>query len=116
MAGTMMDRIAKFRIGAIVRHRLYPFRGVVYDVDPIFANTDEWYQAIPAERRPTKEQPFYHLLAENSNGPYEAYVSEQNLLPDSQNGPVGHPAVGQMFDDLVDGCYQPKGDVRKRFN
>jgi heat shock protein HspQ len=116
MTETSSNRRAKFRIGQIVRHRLYPFRGVIYDVDPVFANTDEWYEAIPVERRPSKNQPFYHLLAENSNGPYEAYVSEQNLLPDSENGPVGHPAIGQMFDDLIDGCYRPNGEVRRRFN
>jgi hemimethylated DNA binding protein len=75
---------AKFSVGQIVRHRLYPFRGVIFDVDPVFNNTEEWYQSIPADRRPAKEQPFYHLLAQNAQGgPYEAYVSEQNLLPDA---------------------------------
>ena len=91
-------RTAKFSVGEIVRHRFYPFRGVIFDVDPVFANTEEWYQAIPPERRPSKDQPFYHLLATNAQGPYEAYVSEQNLLPDSENGPVQHPGIDLLFE------------------
>ncbi len=94
----MTDKSAKFGIGAIVKHRLYPFRGVVVDVDPEFDNTDEWYEAIPAELRPDKAQPFYHLLAENSDSYYTAYVSQQNLIPDWENGPIGHPDVDEMFD------------------
>ena len=96
----MSDKSAKYGIGSIVRHRVYPFRGVVVDVDPEFDNTDEWYEAIPAEVRPDKEQPFYHLLAENSDSYYSAYVSQQNLLPDAENGPVSHPDVDDMFDGL----------------
>jgi heat shock protein HspQ len=94
-----VTRQAKFALGEIVRHRLYPFRGVIYDVDPVFANTEEWYQSIPIERRPSKDQPFYHLLAQNAQGgPYEAYVSEQNLLPDAENGPVNHPMIDVLFE------------------
>ncbi|WP_299010730.1 heat shock protein HspQ, partial [uncultured Caulobacter sp.] len=78
----MNSRLAKFAIGQVVRHRIFPFRGVVFDVDPVFANTEEWWQSIPEEIRPTKDQPFYHLLAENEDNSYVAYVSEQNLLPD----------------------------------
>jgi heat shock protein HspQ len=101
-----MDRQAKFALGQIVRHRIYSFRGVIYDVDPVFANTDEWYQSIPAERRPSKDQPFYHLLAQNAQGgPYEAYVSEQNLLPDAENGPVQHPMIDLLFESLADDRY-----------
>ena len=87
----MDDSQAKFCIGAIVRHRLYPFRGVVVDVDPEFDNTEEWYESIPAELRPHKDQPFYHLLAENDDSSYVAYVSEQNLELDATGQPVGHP-------------------------
>src|SRR4051812_14209322 len=91
---TMVNvRIAKYRVGQIVRHRFFPFRGVVFDVDPVFANTDEWYRAIPEEIRPSKDQPFYHLLAENAETEYIAYVSEQNLLPDDTGQPVSHPQV-----------------------
>lgn len=101
----MPMRTAKFEIGQIVRHRVYPFRGVIYDVDPEFSNTDEWWNSIPEDVRPSKDQPFYHLLAENAQGPYEAYVSEQNLLPDDSGEPVDHPAISDYFDSLEDGHY-----------
>jgi len=92
-------RQAKFAVGQIVRHRLFSFRGVIFDVDPTFSNTEEWYQSIPAERRPSKDQPFYHLLAQNAQGgPYEAYVSEQNLVADAEHGPVSHPMIDVIFE------------------
>lgn len=100
-------KTAKFRIGQVVKHRLFPFRGVIYDVDPEFANTDEWYEAIPQEMRPRKDQPFYHLLAENADTEYVAYVSEQNLLDDEGGGPVRHPQIREMFD-IDGGRYLPK--------
>ncbi|MCW5699458.1 MAG: heat shock protein HspQ [Rhodospirillales bacterium] len=101
----MTVRQAKFQIGQIVRHRFYPFRGVIFDVDPEFANTEEWWQSIPEHIRPRKEQPFYHLLAENEETSYIAYVSEQNLLPDESGKPVGHPQVNEIFSGLEDGHY-----------
>jgi heat shock protein HspQ len=103
---------AKFGIGQVVRHRMFPFRGVIFDVDPEFANTEEWYQAIPAEVRPRKDQPFYHLLAENAETAYVAYVSEQNLLDDDTGEPISHPQVGEFFDRGPDGHYSPKGRAR----
>lgn len=105
-------KTAKFRIGQVVRHRLFPFRGVIFDVDPQFANTEEWYQAIPAEIRPRKDQPFYHLLAENDETEYIAYVSEQNLLDDSSGQPVRHPQLREMFERTPDGRYAPKAIAR----
>ena len=96
---------AKFKIGQIVRHRHYDFRGVVFDVDPEFNNTEEWYDSIPADIRPKKDQPYYHLLAENEKTTYVAYVSEQNLLPDAESGPVEHPAIPEIFGDLLGGEY-----------
>ena len=102
------DRLAKFRLGQVVKHRLFPFRGVIFDVDPQFSNTEEWYQAIPAEMRPDKDQPFYHLLAENAESTYVAYVSEQNLLPDSGGGQIGHPDVAKYFSGFKDGHYALK--------
>ncbi len=97
--------VAKFAIGDVVRHRLFPFRGVVFDVDPAFANTEAWYAAIPEDLRPRKDQPFYHLLAENAENSYLAYVSEQNLVPDVTGGPVGHPQAGVIFEGFKDGHY-----------
>ena len=102
-------KTAKFRIGQVVRHRLFPFRGVVFDVDPQFSNSEEWYEAIPAEVRPRKDQPFYHLLAENSETEYIAYVSEQNLLEDESGKPMRHPQLRDMFLQTSDGRYEPKG-------
>ncbi|MGI9524187.1 MAG: heat shock protein HspQ [Hyphomicrobiaceae bacterium] len=90
-------RQAKFSVGQVVRHRMYPFRGVIFDIDPEFANTDEWWQSIPEDVRPRKDQPFYHLLAENDETEYIAYVSEQNLLPDTSGAPPRHPQVQEMF-------------------
>ena len=100
-----MTKCAKFQIGQIVRHRIYPFRGVVFDVDPTFDNTDEWYDAIPAEIRPSKDQPFYHLFAENDETEYVAYVSEQNLLPDDTGEPVRHPQIDEIFARDDEGNY-----------
>lgn len=98
-------RAAKYRLGQVVRHKIYEFRGVVFDVDPDFQNTEEWWAAIPEEVRPSKDQPFYHLLAENETSYYVAYVSEQNLVPDDTGEPVEHPEIGQFFGDLQDGQY-----------
>ena len=103
-----MPRTAKFAIGQVVRHRLFPFRGVIFDVDPQFNNTEEWYQAIPAEVRPRKDQPFYHLFAENAETEYIAYVSEQNLLEDQSGDPVRHPQLRELFDTTEDGRYRAK--------
>jgi heat shock protein HspQ len=98
-------RLAKFGIGQVVRHRVFDFRGVIFDVDPAFANTEEWWQAIPANVRPRKDQPFYHLLAENDEGGYVAYVSEQNLVPDTSGEPVGNPKTSLIFDSFQNGHY-----------
>jgi heat shock protein HspQ len=101
------SRQAKFGVGHIVRHRVYPFRGVVFDIDPVFNNTEEWWRSIPEDVRPRKDQPFYHLLAENAETEYIAYVSEQNLLPDVTGTPLRHPQIGEMFTVSEDGSYRP---------
>ena len=101
---------ARFAIGDVVRHRMFDFRGVIFDVDPVFANTEEWYQAIPAEVRPRKDQPFYHLLAENEETEYVAYVSEQNLEPDTSGEPVRHPQVEEMLTADGDGGWRMRGE------
>ena len=104
----MMDRqrTAKFGLGEIVRHRFYDFRGVIYDVDPVFNNTEEWWMSIPENIRPVKNQPYYHLLAENAKTEYIAYVSEQNLVIDTTGTPIRHPQVAELFTPLQDGGYQ----------
>jgi heat shock protein HspQ len=99
---------ARFGLGTVVRHRVFDFRGVVFDIDPVFNNSEDWYQSIPEEVRPRKDQPFYHLLAENGESSYIAYVSQQNLVADEENGPVNHPAIGSMFDKFAKGRYPLK--------
>lgn len=103
---------ARFNLGDVVRHRQFDFRGVVFDIDPVFANSDEWYDAIPEDIRPRKDQPFYHLLAENAESSYVAYVSQQNLVADDSDEPVDHPAIGGLFDRLSGGRYQLKREHR----
>lgn len=101
-------RNAKFMLGEVVRHRLFPFRGVVFDIDPEFGNSEEWWLSIPEDRRPRKDQPYYHLFAENAETEYIAYVSEQNLLPDTSGEPIRHPQVNEVFDFDDTGRYRPR--------
>ena len=107
----MEELTAKFPIGQIVRHRRYPFRGVIFDVDPTFSNSEEWWLSIPEESRPRKDQPYYHLFAENAQTTYIAYVSEQNLLEDGENGTVGHPDIPENFGMMENGRYTWKQPV-----
>ncbi len=97
---------ARFAIGDVVRHRLFDFRGVVFDIDPVFANSEEWYEAIPEGVRPDRNQPFYHLLAENDDASYVAYCSQQNLMNDGEGGPIDHPSLQQLFDGFRGGRYR----------
>ena len=105
----MTRTIAKFQLGQVVRHRVYPFRGVIFDVDPEFNSTDDWWLSIPEDVRPRKDQPYYHLLAENEATTYVAYVSEQNLLLDDTGEPVRHPQLGDFFGELSNGVYAVHG-------
>ena len=103
---------ARFSIGDVVKHRLFEFRGVVFDIDPVFANSEEWYDSIPEDVRPRRDQPFYHLLAENAESSYVAYVSQQNLVTDDSEEPVDHPAIAGIFDGYQDGRYTLKREHR----
>jgi heat shock protein HspQ len=103
---------ARFGIGDVVRHRIFDFRGVIFDVDPVFANSEEWYQAIPEEIRPPKDQPFYHLLAENGETSYTAYVSQQNLVTDESAEPVDHPSIPGLFEPFAHGRYRLRREMR----
>lgn len=97
---------ARFAIGDVVKHRMFSFRGVIFDIDPVFANSEEWYEAIPQDLRPSKEQPYYHLLAENAESSYVAYVSQQNLMQDEDGGPIDHPSLTQLFEEFSNGRYR----------
>jgi heat shock protein HspQ len=103
---------ARFSVGDVVKHRLLEFRGVIFDIDPVFANSEEWYEAIPEGIRPSKDQPFYHLLAENAESSYVAYVSQQNLVSDRSEEPVDHPALDGLFDGFTDGRYTLRREHR----
>ena len=105
------SRLAKFKLGEVVKHRVFPFRGVIFDIDPVFNNTDEWWLSIPENVRPSKDQPFYHLFAENGETEYVAYVSEQNLLPDTTGKPVRHPQVREVFERDDSGGYKPRNAI-----
>ncbi|TDL78373.1 heat shock protein HspQ [Palleronia sediminis] len=104
----MLKTRARYHLGQVVRHRKHPFRGVIFDVDATFSNTEEWYESIPEEARPARDQPYYHLLAENSQSYYVAYVSEQNLEADYSGEPVAHPDLEDFFGELEDGAYTPQ--------
>ena len=104
--------LARFGIGDVVRHKIFDFRGIVFDVDPVFANSEEWYEAIPEELRPSKEQPYYHLLAENSESSYVAYVSQQNLVVDESEEPIDHPGIAAMFERTDGGRYRLREQLR----
>jgi heat shock protein HspQ len=97
---------ASFAIGDVVRHRKYGFRGVIFDIDPVYANSEEWYAQIPEGQRPRRDQPFYHLLAENEESTYVAYVSQQNLVVDTAGEPIDHPQVPQLFEQFAGGRYR----------
>ena len=103
-----ISRLARFKLGEVVKHRVFSFRGGIFDIDPVFNNTDEWWQSIPENVRPSKDQPFYHLFAENGETEYIAYVSEQNLLPDTSGKPVRHPQVPEVFERDDTGGYKPR--------
>ncbi|MBA4782174.1 MAG: heat shock protein HspQ [Rhizobiales bacterium] len=105
------QRVARFKIGQVVKHRIFDFRGVIFDIDPEFSNTEEWWLAIPEQVRPRKDQPFYHLLAENAETEYVAYVSEQNLIIDESGLPVRHPQIPEVFGELHDGVYENRGQT-----
>jgi len=109
--GMSKTHVARFKLGQVVRHRRFAFRGVIFDIDPEFNNTEEWYQSIPAEVRPRKDQPFYHLFAENAETEYIAYVSEQNLLLDTSGEPVRHPQVAEVFERDSEGGYRPRASL-----
>jgi len=107
----MKARSAKFAIGQVVKHRLFPFRGLIFDVDPEFDNTEEWWLSIPEDVRPSKDQPFYHLFAENAETEYIAYVSEQNLVPDTSGEPLRNAMIPEMFDQDGRGGYRAKPTI-----
>lgn len=98
----MVTQKAKFRIGQLIEHKLFKYRGVIYDVDPVFQGTDEWYENV-ALTRPPRDKPWYKVLVHNAL--HETYVAERNLDADDSNEPIRHPLVDELFDGYDNGVY-----------
>ena len=96
---------AKFAVGQLVHHRLFDYRGVIFDVDPVFSGSDEWYEQV-ARSRPPKDRPWYHVLVHGAG--HETYVAERNLEPDSTEEPIEHPELSDYFGDFRNGAYVPR--------
>ena len=102
----MSQSRARFAVGELVHHRLFDYRGVVFDVDPTFQGDDEWYEQV-ARSRPPRDRPWYHVLPHGAS--HTTYVAERNLEPDEVGSAVEHPLVAELFDELREGRY-----VRRR--
>jgi len=92
----------RFSVGELVHHRLFDYRGVIFDVDPIFQGTEEWYREV-AKSRPPKDKPWYHVLVNDAL--HTTYVAERNLEPDERTAPINHPLVEQIFNRFENGRY-----------
>lgn len=93
---------ARFSVGQLVHHKKFDYRGVIVDVDPVYAGTDEWYEQV-ARSRPPKDRPWYHVLVHGAE--YETYVAERHLEPDDSGEPIDHPHVAHFFAEFRDGAY-----------
>jgi len=93
---------ARFSVGDIVHHRLFGYRGVIFDADATFQLTEEWYDAV-ARSRPPKDRPWYHVLVEGSDN--ATYVAERNLERDLKGRPVDNPLVDELFTRFENGRY-----------
>jgi len=96
---------SRFHIGQLVVHQRFDYRGVVYDVDPVFMLSDEWYDEV-AETRPPKDEPWYHVLVDG--GDVETYVAERNLLALNDDEPISHPEIETHFRQFDHGRYWPR--------
>ena len=102
MATAMLKSQAKFRVGQIIHHKLFDYIGVIYDVDPTFQGTEEWYREV-ALSRPPKDEPWYHVLV--NNAVHSTYVAEQNLEPSENPERIIHPFADKIFKDFDGECY-----------
>lgn len=95
---------AKFSLGQIVHHRLFDYRGIVFDIDFQFQGSEEWYDRV-ARSRPPKDQPWYYVLVDNAD--HETYVAERNLESSGITEPIRHPGIDFFFARLESGVYVP---------
>ena len=96
------EKRAHFYIGQLVQHKLFGYRGVVFNVDAEFSGDEHWYEEV-AQSRPPKDKPWYHVLP--SGQQHTTYVAERNLEADGVDSPIEHPLIATFFDDFVDGEY-----------
>jgi heat shock protein HspQ len=97
---------ARFHVGELVRHRLFDYRGVIFDVDPQFSGSEAWYTQM-ARSRPPKDKPWYHVLVHGAS--HQTYVAERNLEPDPAPAPIAHPLVGQLLGAFDGQAYRSRG-------
>ena len=104
----MTNHRARFRIGQMIHHKRFDYRGVIVDVDATFQGAEEWYETM-ARSRPPKDRPWYHVLVDSAA--HMTYVTEQNLEPDLSGEPIDHPLLEQFFDTLRNGLYVREGSL-----
>lgn len=96
-------KLARFRVGEIIHHRLFDYRGAIFDVDPEFRGDDAWYAQM-AKSKPPKDRPWYHVLVDGAT--HTTYVAEQNLDREENPQPITHPALSNVFSDFLNGKYK----------
>ena len=94
--------VAQYSVGQVIHHKLFDYRGVIVDVDPVFSGSDDWYERV-AQSCPPKDKFWYYVLVDD--GEHNTYVSEQNLEEDWSNEKINHPLIPELFADFVDGKY-----------
>lgn len=99
---------ARFFVGQVVHHKLFDYRGIIYDVDAVYSGTEEWYEQV-ARSRPPKERPWYHVLVDGET--HTTYVAERNLEPDPDETPIDHPLFGDLFRRSDEGAWIPHQKV-----
>lgn len=105
----MAQRDAKFTVGQIVEHKLFGYRGLVFDVDPVFSSSEDWYEQM-ARSRPPKDAPWYHVLVDGAD--HVTYVAERNLeTAENTDDPIEHPLLGEFFASGAPQGYTPRGTV-----
>jgi len=98
----MLKSQAKFQVGQIICHKLFDYTGVIFDVDPTYQGTEEWYREV-ALSQPPKDEPWYHVLV--NNAVHSTYVAEQNLAASEKPKPIIHPEAERIFKGFDGECY-----------
>ena len=104
----MPTHTAEFRIGQVIRHLRFDYIGVIFDIDPSFAGTEEWYEKV-ARSRPPKDKPWYHVLVDGAE--HTTYVAERHLAPAEPPRPIAHALVDHLFGSFDGEGYRPRQPV-----